>query len=51
MLLIIKRVELIKKKEFVIIALDLDYKVFIIYITIFNIGFNINDEIYPSKKA
>ena len=39
-----KKVKLIKKKEFVIVVLNLKYEIFIIYIIYF-INFNINNSI------
>ena len=51
MFLIINRVKLIEKKEFVVIIFKLDYKIFIIYVIIRNISFNSNTKIYLSKKA
>lgn len=51
MLLTTKRVKLIEKKRFVIVALDPNYKTFIIYITTLNINFASGTEIYISKKA
>lgn len=44
-----KRVKLIETKEFEIIALYLDYKIFIIYIIILNISFDV--EIYLLKRV
>ncbi len=51
MLLTTKKVELIKKKEFIVIAFDLDHKVFIVYIATFYISFHANTELYCLKKA
>ncbi len=49
MLLIIKKEKQIKKKEFIIVVFNLDYKVFIIWVTIFNICSNLDTKVYPSK--
>ena len=38
-------------KKFVVVALDLKYKVIIIYIVALNICSNISDNIYPLKIA
>ena len=43
------QVKLIGKKEFIAIALDLEYKVFVVYITALSV--DLSDEVYPSKKA
>lgn len=51
MLSTIRKVQLIGKKKFSIAALDPDYEIFIIYITILNITFDICDIVHPSKKA
>ncbi len=48
-LLTIRQVELIRKKEFAIVALDLEHKAFIVYVTAFSI--DSDDEVHPSKKA
>lgn len=48
---IIKKVKLIEKKKVVIAAFDLDYKIFIVYIAIFNIYFDLGIEMNLSKKA
>lgn len=48
---ITKRVEVIEKKKFIIAAFDLNYKVFIIYVSVLNINFNINNKIYPLEIA
>ncbi len=50
-LLTIGRVELIKKKEFVVAALDPEYKAFLIYIVALNISSNIDDKMHPLKRA
>ncbi len=46
-----KKVELIEKKEFVVAALNLKHKVFIIDIVALNISFDTDNKMYPSKKA
>lgn len=46
-----RRVELIKKKEFVVVALDLDYEAFVVYVATLNISFDVDDKVYSSKKA
>lgn len=46
-----KKIQLIRKKNFSRTILNLNYETFIIYITIFNISFNIDNNIYPSKKT
>ncbi len=51
MLLTIRIVELIQKKEFVTVALGSNHKTFILYIAVLNISSNIDDEVYPSRKA
>lgn len=53
MLSTIRKVELIKKKKFVIVTLNLNYKVFVIYIGAFNIVYNISIEIliHPLKNT
>lgn len=51
MLSVIKRVKLIEKKKVVVAAFDLDYKIFIVYIAIFNIYSDLGIEINLSKKA
>lgn len=45
------KVELIREKRFVVIALDLDYKIFVIYITTLNISFNVSVEVHLLKRA
>lgn len=45
MFLIIKKVRLIEKKEFIAIALNLNHIVFLIYITTINICFDTSDKI------
>ncbi len=45
----IKRVELIEKKEFAVTALDLEYKVFIVYVAALDI--DLSDKIHFSNKA
>ncbi len=49
MLLTTKKVKLIRKKRFVVIPLNLDYKAFVVYIVILNISFD--TKIYLSKKV
>ena len=44
-----KQVELIRKKEFAIAVLDLEYKIFVVYVAALNI--DLGDEVYPSRKA
>ena len=44
-----RRVELIKKKEFTAVVLDLEYETFVVHITALNV--NPSNEIHPSKKA
>ena len=44
-----KCVKLIEKKEFTAATLDLKYEAFLVYIAALNI--NLNDKVYPSKKA
>lgn len=51
MFLIIKQVKLIKKKKFVIVAFDQNFKPFIVYITAFNISFDLSIKVYLLKKA
>lgn len=48
-----QKVELIKKKKFVIVILNLNYKVFVVYIGAFNIIYNISIEvlIHPLKNT
>ena len=48
-LLTTRQVELIGKKEFEVIALDLKYKIFIVHVIILNL--NSGDNVHPSKKA
>ena len=48
-LLTTRQVKLIREKKFIIIALDLKYKAFIIYVAAFNV--NSNDKLYPLKKV
>ncbi len=48
-LLIIKRVELIRKKEFAIAALHLEYKAFVIHVATLNV--DSVDKMHPLKKA
>ncbi len=50
-LLIIKKVALIKKDEFVVVALDLSYEIFVIHIISFIINANIGAKVYLLKKA
>lgn len=50
-MLTIKKVELIRKKKFAVIALNLEYKIFILHITALNISFDICDKMHSSKKA
>lgn len=49
MLPTIKKVKLIEKKNLIIIILDLNHEVFIIYIAYFNIISDISIEIYLRK--
>ena len=51
MFLAIRKVELIKKKKFIIAIFNLNYKTFIVYITTFNISFNSIIEVYSLKRA
>ncbi len=44
----IKKVELIGKKEFAAAVLDLNYKVFVVYIATLNISYNIGDKVHLS---
>ncbi len=44
-----KKIELIRKKKFAIIAFDPDHEAFVVHIVALNIG--LDDEIYPSKRA
>lgn len=46
-----RKLYLIEKKEFAAITLDLNYKAFVIYITVLNICFDISNKIYPSKTG
>ena len=46
---IIKRVKLIKKKKFAIVALNSEYKIFIVYIATFSL--NLGDKMHPLIKA
>lgn len=48
-LLTTKKVKLIGNKKIVIIAFNLDYKAFIVYIVIFNISFKLDAKIHFSK--
>ena len=47
--MIIKKVKLIRNKEFTIVAFDLKHKVFIVYIAI--LSFNLGNKIHPLRKA
>ncbi len=49
--LTIKNVKLIKKKEFITIVFDLNYKTFIIYKAVFNISFDLDIKAYFLKKT
>ncbi len=51
MLLTTRRVKLIGKKKFVVIALDPDHKAFVVYVAVLNISSNVGNKIYLSKKA
>lgn len=51
MLFTIKRVKLIEKKKFIITTLNLDYKVFVVYIATFNISFDLDTKVFSLKKA
>ena len=44
-----RQVELISKKEFAVVALDLEHEAFIIHVAAFSI--NSGDEVYLSKRA
>ncbi len=46
-----KKIQIIRKKEFTRIALDLDYRIFLLYIATLNISFNTGRKVCPSKKA
>ncbi len=46
-----RRVELILKKKFIIAALNLDHKTFVIYVVTINISFNISDKEHPLRKT
>ena len=48
-LLTIRQVEQIRKKEFVAVALNPKHKVFVIYVAALNI--DLHDKIHPLKKA
>ncbi len=48
-LLTIRRVELIEKKEFAVVALDPEYKPFVVYVATLSI--DSGDEMHPSRKA
>ena len=47
--LIIKQVELIEKKEFAIVILDLKHKTFLVYVTVLNI--DLYNKVHLSKKT
>lgn len=49
--LTIKKIELIKKKEFIAVTFNLDYKAFIKYIATLNFCFNLDAKRYCSKKV
>lgn len=49
--LTIKKDKLIKKKEFIVVVFDQDYKTFVINKVVFNISFDLDIEIYFLKKA
>ena len=51
MFLITKKVKLIEKKKFIVTTFNLDYEVFVIYIIVLNISFNIDNKMYPLQKA
>ena len=51
MLLIIKKVELIEKKEFIVVTFNSNYEIFIVYIATFNINFDISNEIHLLNKV
>lgn len=51
MFLITKKVKTRGKKEFTAAVLDLNHEVFVVYVAVLNIIFDIGDEIYPSTKA
>lgn len=46
-----RKVKLHGKKKFVVAAFDLNYKVFVVYIAIFNICLDSSAEIRPLKRA
>ncbi len=46
-----KRVEQIEKKEFTAAIVNLDYETFVVYVAAFNISFDVDDKVHPSKKA
>lgn len=48
---ITRKVELIKKKKFAVIALHQNHKTFMIHVVAFNISSNIGDEIYLLQNA
>lgn len=50
-LLITKKVELIEKKQLTIAILDLNHKIFVVYIATLNINFDISDKVYALQKA
>lgn len=45
-----KKVNLIEKKKFAVAFPNLGHKVFVVYITAFNIKFDIDDKIFSSKR-
>ncbi len=51
MLLTTRRVEPIRKNEFVVAILNLNYKFFVVYVATFNISSNISDEVYLLRRA
>ncbi len=44
-----RRVKLIRKKKFVVAALNLEHETFVIYITALTV--NLSDKVHPSKRA
>ncbi len=50
-LLTTKRVNLIIKREYIVIAYNPKHEAFVIYIAVFNISFDSDNKVHPSKKA
>lgn len=46
-----RKVIIIGKKKYVIISLNINYKIFVIDIATFNISFDLDTEIYSLKKV